>query len=96
MLQWTLILEIKCKQFLDLTLHLSLNNGILEKDIPTYSIRWKQIRTDLLLELNHTASKPNVTPTFTNPKDLRFLRQGMSDTLIRFFHHWKSTSKLLA
>ena len=51
---------------------------------PTYSIRWKQIGQDLLLELNHTASKPSVTPTFTNPIDLRFTRQGMSDTLIRF------------
>ena len=51
---------------------------------PTYSIRWKQIGQDLLLELNHTASKPSVTPTFTNPIDLRFIRQGMSDTLIRF------------
>ena len=51
---------------------------------PTYSIRWKQIGQDLLLELNHTASKPSVTPTFTNPIDLRFTRQGMIDTLIRF------------
>ena len=51
---------------------------------PTYSIRWKQIGQDLLLELNHTASKPSVTPTFTNPIDLRFIRQGMIDTLIRF------------
>ena len=51
---------------------------------PTYSIRWKQIGQDLLLELKHTASKPSVTPTFTNPIDLRFIRQGMSDTLIRF------------
>ena len=51
---------------------------------PTYSIRWKQSGQDLLLELNHTASKPSVTPTFTNPIDLRFTRQGMSDTLIRF------------
>jgi aminopeptidase N len=51
---------------------------------PTYSIRWKQSGQDLLLELNHTASKPSVTPTFTNPIDLRFIRQGMSDTLIRF------------
>jgi aminopeptidase N len=51
---------------------------------PTYSIRWKQIGQDLLLELKHTASKPSVTPTFTNPIDLRFIRQGMNDTLIRF------------
>ena len=51
---------------------------------PTYSIRWKQIGQDLLLELKHTASKPSVTPTFTNPIDLRFIRQGMIDTLIRF------------
>ena len=51
---------------------------------PTYSIRWKQIGQDLLLELKHIASKPSVTPTFTNPIDLRFTRQGMIDTLIRF------------
>ena len=51
---------------------------------PSYSVRWNQIGQDLLIEVSHTASKPTVTPTFTNPLDLRFLRQGTNDTLIRF------------
>jgi len=51
---------------------------------PTYSIKWKQQGNDVLLELSHTASKANVTPTFTNPIELKFIRQGIGDTIIRF------------
>jgi len=51
---------------------------------PTYSLRYKQVGSDLLLQINHTASKPNVTPTFTNPLEIRISRQGQSDTIIRF------------
>jgi aminopeptidase N len=51
---------------------------------PTYSARWNNVGTDLLLELTHTTSMPLVTPTFTNPIDVRFTRQGQTDTTIRF------------
>lgn len=51
---------------------------------PTYSARWNNVGTDLLLELTHTTSMPSVTPTFTNPIDVRFTRQGQADTTIRF------------
>lgn len=51
---------------------------------PTYSARWNNVGTDLLLELTHTTSMPLVTPTFTNPIDVRFTRQGQADTTIRF------------
>jgi hypothetical protein len=51
---------------------------------PTYSIRYRQVGTDLLMKISHTASKPSVTPTFTNPIDVRIFRQGQVDTTIRF------------
>jgi aminopeptidase N len=51
---------------------------------PTYSVRWNVVGNDALVEINHTTSKPSVTPTFTNDLDLRFSRTGMSDTIIRF------------
>ncbi|MFM7387879.1 MAG: M1 family aminopeptidase, partial [Bacteroidota bacterium] len=51
---------------------------------PTYSVQWKQLGNDALVQISHTASAPNVTPTFTNPVDLKFVRPGNSDTTIRF------------
>ena len=51
---------------------------------PTYSVQWKQLGNDALVQISHTTSKPNVTPTFTNPIDLKFTRPGNSDTTIRF------------
>ena len=51
---------------------------------PTYQVKYNQVGTDLLLEISHTASMPNVTPTFTNPVTLKLSRQGQSDTLVRF------------
>jgi aminopeptidase N len=51
---------------------------------PTYSIRYRQVGNELLMQISHTASKPNVTPTFTNPIDVRIFRQGLADTTIRF------------
>jgi aminopeptidase N len=51
---------------------------------PTYSARWNNVGSDLLLELTHTSSMPSVTPTFTNPIDVRFTRLGQADTTIRF------------
>jgi hypothetical protein len=51
---------------------------------PTYSIRYRQVGNELLMQISHTASKPSVTPTFTNPIDVRIFRQGLADTTIRF------------
>ena len=51
---------------------------------PTYSVQWKQLGNDALVQISHTASAPNVTPTFTNPIDLKFVRPGNTDTTIRF------------
>ncbi len=51
---------------------------------PTYSVRWEQVGPDALVEITHTSSKPTITPTFTNPIDLRFNRVGVPDTTIRF------------
>lgn len=52
---------------------------------PTYAVRWNNVGSDLLLEINHTTSKPTVTPLFTNDLELRFDRSGaLADTIIRF------------
>ena len=51
---------------------------------PTYSVGWKQVGQHVLLEISHTASKPTVTPTFTNDIELFFNRSGQPDTIIRF------------
>ena len=51
---------------------------------PTYSIEWEQNESNLLLQINHSTSKPSVTPTFTNDLDVKFQRIGMPDTTIRF------------
>ena len=60
------------------------NEWYYGEGFPTYSARWNTVGTDLLLELTHTASMPSVTPTFTNPIDVRFTRLGQTDTTIRF------------
>jgi hypothetical protein len=51
---------------------------------PTYSVVWNKIGTDLQLKITHTTSRPNVTPTFTNPLEIKFTRTGLADTTIRF------------
>lgn len=51
---------------------------------PTYSVQWRQLGNDALVQISHTVSAPNVTPTFTNPIDLKFVRPGNTDTTIRF------------
>ena len=51
---------------------------------PTYSVRWNDLGADLIIEINHTTSKPSVTPTFTNDLELRFDRAGVADTNYRF------------
>lgn len=51
---------------------------------PTYSVRWNNVGSDLLVEINQTTSKPTVTPLFTNDLELLFDRSGVADTTIRF------------
>lgn len=50
---------------------------------PTYSAQYYLDGSDLLIRINHTASMPSVTPTFTNPIDVRVLRAGAADTILR-------------
>jgi aminopeptidase N len=49
---------------------------------PTYSLRWNEIGNDILLQVSHTASFGGVTPTFTNPIDVRIFRSGQTDTIV--------------
>ncbi|MGV3630414.1 MAG: M1 family aminopeptidase [Bacteroidota bacterium] len=51
---------------------------------PTYVAKWNVVGNELFVRLTHTASMPSVTPTFTNPLEMRFTRSGMPDTTIRF------------
>ena len=51
---------------------------------PIYDSRWNAMGTNLVLEITHTASMSSVTPTFTNPLEIKFSRSGLSDTTIRF------------
>ena len=51
---------------------------------PTYGARWNAMGNNLVLEITHTASMASVTPTFTNPLEIKFSRSGLSDTTIRF------------
>lgn len=50
---------------------------------PTYSIQWNQIGSDILIQLSHTVSQAAVTPTFTNPIDVRITRPTLGDTIVR-------------
>lgn len=65
-----------------------LNNFMQEwyfgEGFPTYSVRWNNLGADLIIEINHTASRPTITPTFTNDLELRFDRTGVPDTNFRF------------
>lgn len=51
---------------------------------PKYSAVWNMVNGALHLKISHTASMPSVTPTFTNPLEVRFMRSGAADTTIRF------------
>ena len=51
---------------------------------PTYALKWNQVGNDLFVKISHITSASNVTPTFTNPLDVRFIRVGLGDTIIRF------------
>jgi hypothetical protein len=60
------------------------NEWYYGEGFPKYSTRWNSIGNDLLLEISHTASKPSVTTTFTNPIEILFTRSSGGDTTIRF------------
>lgn len=50
---------------------------------PTYSIQWNQLGSDILIQLSHSVSQAAVTPTFTNPIDVRITRPMLGDTIVR-------------
>jgi len=76
------------KETFETTTGLDLTNFFQEwyfgEGYPTYSTRWNSLGNDLILEINHSTSMPAVTPTFTNPVEIKFSRNGMSDTTVRF------------
>jgi hypothetical protein len=51
---------------------------------PTYSLKWKQEGNDVIVQVNHTTSKPAITPIFTNPIEIKFNRTPLQDTTVRF------------
>ena len=60
------------------------NQWYFGEGYPTYSVKWNQTGNDVAIEISHTCSMPSVTASFTNDIDLRFIRQGQTDTIIRF------------
>jgi hypothetical protein len=63
------------------------NQWYFGEGYPTYSLKWNQVGNDVALEISHMTSMQLITPTFTNPIDIRFTRQGQADTIIRFNLH---------
>lgn len=49
---------------------------------PTYSAKYKLDGSDLMIQINHTVSRPTITPTFTTPLDVRITRNALPDTII--------------
>ena len=78
---------------LDLKAHLEATTGIdltpffeqwyFGEGYPTLSARWNALGNDVLVEINHTTSMPSSVPFFSIPLELRFARNGMSDTIVR-------------
>jgi hypothetical protein len=78
---------------LDLKAHLEASTGIdltpffeqwyFGEGYPTISARWNSVGNDVLLEINHTTSMPTSVPYFSIPLELRFTRNGLSDTVVR-------------
>jgi aminopeptidase N len=60
------------------------NQWYFGEGYPTYSVKWNQSGNDAAIEISHITSMSQVTPTYTNDIDLRFIRQGQADTIIRF------------
>ena len=72
------------ENFTGVNLNPFFNEWYFGEGYPTYSVKWNQSGNDAVIEISHTSSMPQVTPTFTNDIDLRFIRQGQGDTIIRF------------
>ncbi len=51
---------------------------------PTYGVKWNSLNGTLHVRISQTTSTPSVTPLFTTPLEIRFLRSGKPDTIIRF------------
>ena len=60
------------------------NEWYFGEGYPTYSTRRHAVGNNLNFEITHTASKPSVTSTFTNPIEIKLSRTGQADTTIRF------------
>jgi aminopeptidase N len=69
---------------LSIDLHPYFNEWYFGEGFPTYSTRRNIVGNDLLIEINHSVSMPAVTPTFTNPLELKLSRSNATDTTIRF------------
>ena len=72
------------ENFTGMNLNSFFNQWYFGEGYPTYSVKWNQTGNDAAIEISHTSSMQSVTPTFTNDIDLRFIRQGQADTIIRF------------
>jgi aminopeptidase N len=78
---------------LDLKAHLEASIGIdltsffeqwyFGEGYPTIAARWNSIGNDVLVEINHTTSVPASVPSFSIPLELRFVRTGQTDTIVR-------------
>ena len=78
---------------LDLKAHLEASTGIdltpffeqwyFGEGYPTISARWNSVGNDVLVEINHTTSMPASVPYFSIPLELRFVRNGLADTIVR-------------
>lgn len=51
---------------------------------PIYTVRWNNLGSEILVEINQQTSASAITPFFTNDLELRFDRQGVADTNMRF------------
>jgi aminopeptidase N len=71
------------------------NEWYFGEGYPTYSTRRHAVGNNLNFEITHTASKPSVTPTFTNPIEIKFSRTSQADTTIRFDITGNSTQYFL-
>jgi len=72
------------ENFTGMNLNSFFNQWYFGEGYPTYSVKWNQTGNDAAIEISHTCSMQSVTPSFTNDIDLRFIRQGQADTIIRF------------
>lgn len=79
------LIGLDVKDALEASSGLNLTDAFQEwyfgEGFPTYSARWNNIGTDVILEITHTTSSS--TPTFTNPLEVRFTGAFGYDTTIR-------------